>query len=125
MQSYPWPGNIRELRNTIERAIILCEGDLIEKEHLPPEMAGEAVRGTLLKLSLGMPLREVEKEYILGSLRKNGGNKARTAEVLGISEKTLYNKLNRYAADAKIRQEPPDPPLLASSVPLARRVTDR
>jgi DNA-binding NtrC family response regulator len=45
----------------------------------------------------------VEKEYILASLQKNGGNKARTAEVLGISEKTLYNKLNRYAAEARER----------------------
>lgn len=105
LQGYAWPGNIRELRNSIERAVILCESDLIEREHLPPEMAGATAEGTMLKLSLGMPLREVEKEYILGSLRRNGGNKARTAEILGISEKTLYNKLNRYTADAKARQE--------------------
>ena len=45
----------------------------------------------------------MEKEYILASLQKNGGNKARTAEILGISEKTLYNKLNRYTAEARIR----------------------
>lgn len=105
LQYYGWPGNIRELRNSIERAVILCEGDLIEPEHLPPEMAGTTAEGTMLKLSLGMPLREVEKEYILGSLRRNGGNKARTAEILGISEKTLYNKLNRYAADARAKME--------------------
>jgi len=48
-------------------------------------------------------MEKVEKEYILASLQKNGGNKARTAEVLGISEKTLYNKLNRYAAEARER----------------------
>jgi DNA-binding NtrC family response regulator len=51
----------------------------------------------------------VEKEYILSSLQRNGGNKARTAELLGISEKTLYNKLNRYAAEARSRGEPGSP----------------
>jgi len=104
LRGYGWPGNVRELRNSIERAVILCEGDLIRREDLPAELAGIEAEGIMLKLTLGMPLREVEKEYILRSLRRNGGNKARTAELLGISEKTLYNKLNRYAADARDRQ---------------------
>jgi DNA-binding NtrC family response regulator len=56
---------------------------------------------------LGIPIEKVEKEYILASLQRNGGNKARTAEVLGISEKTLYNKLNRYAAEARSRAGDP------------------
>ncbi len=56
-------------------------------------------------MPLGIPIDKVEKEYILASLQRNGGNKARTAEVLGISEKTLYNKLNRYAAEARTRAE--------------------
>ena len=104
LRGYAWPGNVRELRNTIERAVILCDGDLIGRDDLPAELAGVEAEGIMLKLTLGMPLREVEKEYILRSLRRNGGNKARTAELLGISEKTLYNKLNRYAADARDRQ---------------------
>ncbi|HEY0840132.1 MAG TPA: sigma-54 dependent transcriptional regulator [Vulgatibacter sp.] len=104
LRGYDWPGNIRELRNTIERAVILCDGDLISQGDLPADLSGLGAEGIMLKLTLGMPLREVEKEYILGSLRRNGGNKARTAELLGISEKTLYNKLNRYAADARDRQ---------------------
>ena len=103
LTSYAWPGNIRELRNTVERAVILCDGDLIDLEHLPPDMAGTVPEAATLKVSMGMPLREVEKEYILSSLRRNGGNKARTAELLGISEKTLYNKLNRYNAEATAR----------------------
>ena len=109
LQAYSWPGNIRELRNTIERAVILCDGELIEREHLPREVAGSVASGSTLKLSVGMPLREVEKEYILFSLQENAGNKARTAEVLQISEKTLYNKLNRYAQRAAERVEPGDP----------------
>lgn len=103
LQSYSWPGNIRELRNTMERGVILCEGEMIETSHLPPEMETSPLGAAVIKLSLGMPLREVEKEYILGSLRRNKGNKSRTAEILGISEKTLYNKLNRYVSDAKAR----------------------
>jgi DNA-binding NtrC family response regulator len=56
----------------------------------------------------------VEKEYILGSLQRMGGNKARTAEILGVSEKTLYNKLNRYAAEARAQQAPQAPAPLAT-----------
>ncbi|HSB19143.1 MAG TPA: sigma-54 dependent transcriptional regulator [Anaeromyxobacteraceae bacterium] len=103
LQAYGWPGNIRELRNTVERAMILVDGDMIGEEHLPPDMrprgggAGEAP----LRLSEGLRLKEVEKQYILSSLRRNRGNKARTADQLGISEKTLYNKLHRYAARAR------------------------
>lgn len=104
LQSYAWPGNIRELRNTIERGVILCDGDALDETHLPPEMAATPIKGSTIQLSLGMPLREVEREYILGSLRRNKGNKSRTAELLGISEKTLYNKLNRYVADARERK---------------------
>jgi len=101
LQAYDWPGNIRELRNTIERAVILCDGDLIEREHLPREITGSSAAGSMLRLSVGMPLREVEREYILFSLQEYAGNKARTAEVLQIAEKTLYNKLNRYARNGQ------------------------
>jgi DNA-binding NtrC family response regulator len=102
LQAYAWPGNIRELRNTVERGMILVDGDMIGEEHLPPDMRPQAANAGVaaLQLPLGIPLREVEKEYVLASLRRNGGNKARTAELLGISEKTLYNKLHRYAARA-------------------------
>ncbi len=103
LRAYAWPGNIRELRNTVERAMILCDGDVIGEEHLPPDMAGTRPEAATLRLPLGIPLDKVEKEFILASLQRSGGNKARTAEVLGISEKTLYNKLNRYAAEARER----------------------
>jgi len=101
LKSYEWPGNIRELRNCVERAVILCDGELIRREHLPPDMAGRTPEKQAFKIPFGLTLDTVEKEYILGSLQRNGGNKARTAEILGVSEKTLYNKLNRYAAEAR------------------------
>jgi DNA-binding NtrC family response regulator len=111
LQNYAWPGNIRELRNTVERAMILVDGDLIGEEHLPPDMRPSRPETATLRVALGAPLKDVEKEYILATLQKNGGNKARTAEILRISEKTLYNKLNRYAATARARasgSEAPD-----------------
>jgi DNA-binding NtrC family response regulator len=105
LKNYDWPGNIRELRNAVERAVILCDGDFIQREHLPPDMAGRGPERQSFRLAYGLPLDLVEKEYILGTLQRNGGNKARTAEILGVSEKTLYNKLNRYAAEARAARE--------------------
>ncbi|MFL5312449.1 MAG: sigma-54-dependent transcriptional regulator [Myxococcales bacterium] len=97
LSEYGWPGNIRELRNTLERAVILCGSAAIDIEHLPAEMAVGGGESAYLKLPFGLPLREVEKEYILSSLGRMQNNKARTAQALGISEKTLYNKLYRYS----------------------------
>jgi len=117
LQNYAWPGNIRELRNTVERAMILTDGDTIDEEHLPPDMRPSQRESAALRLPLGLELREVEKDYILASLQRNAGNKARTAESLGISEKTLYNKLNRYAAAARDRAG--DPPREIAGEPAA------
>src|SRR5947199_8117557 len=97
ISDYAWPGNIRELRNTLERAVILCGTGLIEPEHLPSELAAGGGESAYLKLPYGLPLREVEKEYILATLTRLANNKARTSQALAISEKTLYNKLYRYA----------------------------
>jgi len=97
LTEYGWQGNIRELRNTLERAVILCGSDAIDVEHLPAELALGGGESAYLKLPFGLPLREVEKEYILSSLGRLQNNKARTAQALGISEKTLYNKLYRYS----------------------------
>ena len=107
LQGYAWPGNIRELRNTVERAMILADGEILGVEHLPPDMTPGGQEAAGLRLQLGLALDQVEKDYILASLQRNGGNKARTAELLGISEKTLYNKLNRYTAEARSRAGEP------------------
>ena len=105
LSDYAWPGNIRELRNTLERAVILCGTGLIEPEHLPSELAGGGGESAYLKLPYGLPLREVEKEYILATLGRLQNNKARTAQALGISEKTLYNKLYRYSGRGPRKDE--------------------
>jgi len=109
LTDYAWPGNIRELRNTLERAVILCGAGAIDPEHLPSELAAGGGESAYLKLPYGLPLREIEKEYILATLSRLQNNKARTAQALGISEKTLYNKLYRYSGRAPRRDdESPD-----------------
>ncbi len=105
LEGHPWPGNVRELRNALERAVILADGEFIGVEHLPQELQPAIPEAATMSLPLGRTLDEVEREYLLASLARNAGNKARTAAALGISEKTLYNKLARYReADAVLAE---------------------
>ena len=110
-QSYSWPGNVRELRNTLERAVIVCESGLVETKHLPPGF-GQNVRPTVhdpdaVHLGVGTTVEEAEKQLILKTLQATTNNKTRAAEILGISLKTLHNKLKEYgrAADAVLAAE--------------------
>ena len=105
LERYPWPGNIRELRNVIERATILAESEFIEPRHLPPTLIsrGEASLPTLT-IGPGTTVDEAERRLILLTLDHTRNNKTRAAEILGISLKTLHNKLNRMKEDG-IRSE--------------------
>jgi len=96
LERYPWPGNIRELRNVIERATILAESEFIEPRHLPPTLLarGEESLPTLT-IAPGTTVDEAERRLILLTLEHTRNNKTRAAEILGISLKTLHNKLNR------------------------------
>jgi transcriptional regulator with PAS, ATPase and Fis domain len=96
LESYDWPGNVRELRNVIERATILADGEFIEPRHLPPVLVetGEATLPTLA-LSPGTTVEEAERRLILMTLEHTRDNKTRAAQILGISLKTLHNKLNK------------------------------
>ncbi|MEA3509494.1 MAG: sigma-54 dependent transcriptional regulator [candidate division NC10 bacterium] len=97
---HPWPGNVRELRNTIERAMIVCETDLVASRHLPPSIASET-KGDgpdSITVPFGISLEEAEKDLIRRTLASVNNNKTKAAEILGISLKTLHNKLHRYGA---------------------------
>jgi transcriptional regulator with GAF, ATPase, and Fis domain len=96
MTAYDWPGNVRELRNVIERAVILSSGEFVEPKHLPPLIAGTA-EGSKPAVSLepGTTVEEAERRLILMTLEHTRDNKTRAAEILGISLKTLHNKLNK------------------------------
>jgi len=96
LEQYQWPGNVRELRNVIERAVILCTGQFIEPKHLPPLMTDTpAPAKTSVALSPGTTVEEAENKLILLTLEHTRDNKTRAAEILGISLKTLHNKLNK------------------------------
>jgi DNA-binding NtrC family response regulator len=111
LRGYGWPGNIRELRNVIERAVIMCPGDLIGLPHMPSPPApgsvapasGAAAAATPpegdtveIRIPVGTTVDEMERRLILHTLQHTGNNKTRAAEILGISLKTLHNKLHKY-----------------------------
>ncbi|MDE3188381.1 MAG: sigma-54-dependent Fis family transcriptional regulator [Acidobacteriota bacterium] len=104
MMAYNWPGNARELRNTVERAVILCpDGAPLDAGHLPPGFgkgqaqslhAGDA---SIVAIPVGTTVDEAERQLILRTLESTGQNKTRAAEILGVSLKTLHNKLKEYS----------------------------
>ncbi len=104
MKSYQWPGNARELRNVIERAVILCaEGDPLDAGHLPPGFASQQpltehlADSGIVPIRVGTTMEEAERMLIMQTLEATGQNKTRAAEILGLSLKTLYNKLKEYS----------------------------
>jgi two-component system, NtrC family, response regulator HydG len=101
MSSYAWPGNVRELKNLIRREYILSD-ETIEMDALPTGAAAVAPSGgdsgAPEGIKVGMSLADIERYFILATLEQYGGDKRKAAEVLGISLKTMYNRLNNYAA---------------------------
>jgi len=97
LEHYAWPGNVRELRNVIERATILAPGPFIEAKHLPTVLAEEPPpqHQPQVALAPGTTVEEAERRLILMTLEHTRDNKTRAAEILGISLKTLHNKLNK------------------------------
>jgi DNA-binding NtrC family response regulator len=105
LSSHDWPGNIRELANAIERAVILSGGEPIRPDHLPTQipirrstasLGSSAVAGPHFAIPEGSPtLRDIEMKYIQVVLEKHNGNKPAASKELGISLKTLYNKINQ------------------------------
>jgi DNA-binding NtrC family response regulator len=99
LMHHDWPGNIRELENSIERAVILCQGEQITCKELPPgiqpkEEQNAANRGSVT--TSGLTLKDMEREMIRTTLRETDGNKSQTAKKLGIARQTLKNKIKEY-----------------------------
>jgi transcriptional regulator with PAS, ATPase and Fis domain len=108
LTSYQWPGNIRQLENCIEQAVVLCESDVVDVGALwlgdttTPRQADSSIR-----IRSGLTLRDVEQQYILRTLQETGGNRTRAARVLGISLRCLQYKLKAYAeADIEAPAQP-------------------
>ena len=100
LEAYRWPGNVRELRNTIERAVVLAGQGTVGVEHLPAGFGDEKRVATVddggVHLDVGTTVDEAEKQLIVKTLESTHNNKTRAAEILGISTKTLQNKLKEY-----------------------------
>jgi two-component system NtrC family response regulator len=95
LMSHVWPGNVRELANVVEHATILCDTGPIRSEHLPQRFDARQLVGAARKKPGAVTLREMEMEAIHDALERTGGNKPQAADQLGVSLKTLYNKLNQ------------------------------
>jgi len=100
LERYHWPGNVRELRNVIQRAVVLGGTGLIDVEHLPDNVMRAAAPAGSPATGSVTPIREMEREMILRALEETGQDKRRAAALLGISLKTLYNKLAKYGIQA-------------------------
>jgi DNA-binding NtrC family response regulator len=100
LERYHWPGNVRELSNVIQRAVVLSGSGLIGVEHLPDTVLKAATPAPAAAGGSVTPIREMERDMILRALEETGQDKRRAAQLLGISLKTLYNKLAKYGIQA-------------------------
>jgi DNA-binding NtrC family response regulator len=95
LYAYDWPGNIRELRNCIESAVVMCQGTIITEEDLPPALRSVSEEGWI-RIRLGTSFEQAEKIVIMDTLSFHRGNKSKAAETLGIGRKTLHRKLAEW-----------------------------
>jgi DNA-binding NtrC family response regulator len=103
LQEYSWPGNVRELKNVIERAVVLTGAERIGIGDLPARVGGPASSGSAITLPVGDTLDNYERRIIYRTLEHTENNKTQAAKILGVSLKTLHNKLNRYEKEGYAR----------------------
>jgi len=95
LYKYNWPGNIRELRNCIESAVVMCKGSMITLDDMPPSIGNSSDENSIM-IPIGISMDNAEKEIIKATLFHENGNKTKTAEILGIGRKTLHRKISEY-----------------------------
>lgn len=100
LQNFSWPGNVRQLKNVVEGAVVMSEGaGEITPKMLPPEIAATPSGTNAVRIPLGSSLQDAERDIIQATLVHNGGNRAKTARVLGLGRKTLYRKMEQYGIE--------------------------
>jgi DNA-binding NtrC family response regulator len=103
---YPWPGNVRELENYMERAVVTAKGKILSPRDFPRELTFGRITVPPDEIKVGSTIYEAEKKLILKTLKAQGGNRTKTAKILGISDRTLRNKLQEYGLkEAAIEKE--------------------
>ncbi|HKQ76214.1 MAG TPA: nif-specific transcriptional activator NifA [Blastocatellia bacterium] len=101
LMSYHWPGNVRELENVVERATLVCEGNVIHGYNLPPTLQTAEGSGTVTKMSLDQAVSSFEKDLIQDALKTARGNRARAARLLDTTERILGYKVKKYEIDCR------------------------
>ena len=96
LAAYDWPGNIRELRNLVERMVVLSRGKVLDVKDIPAQVREKASGGGEVRIDAELTVDEMEKRMVIQALEKTGGNRTKAAEKLGISRRTLHRKLNQY-----------------------------
>jgi Nif-specific regulatory protein len=99
--SYHWPGNVREMENALERAVLMCEGQVIHAHHLPPSLQTAEASGTVTRVSLADAVVAYEKDLIQDALKTTRGNRAKAARLLDATERILNYKIKKYAVDVR------------------------
>ncbi len=107
LMAFSWPGNIRELKNTIESASVIAENGIIEPAHLPAKISGafdQNLKASVKfapNISLDERLKEIEKSMIIEALKKTGGVQVRATEMLGINQRSLWHRIKKHGIDVK------------------------
>jgi Nif-specific regulatory protein len=101
LMSYHWPGNVRELENCIERAVLLSMDDVLHGHHLPPTLQTAEASNTVMRGTLQDRIDQFEREMIVESLKNSRGNRAKAAKELGISERIMGLRVEKYRIDAR------------------------
>jgi len=99
--NYNWPGNVRELRNVLESAVLLSKNEIIDLDDLPPYIVNNENTDNVLKINLPSKILDIEKNAIIATLKLTNGNKSKASELLGITRKTLLNKISDYLIDVE------------------------
>jgi Nif-specific regulatory protein len=99
LMSYHWPGNVRELSNVIERAVVVCDANVIHAHHLPPTLQTAEASDTTIKLSLDEIVSAVEKDALLDALKSTRGSRAKAARLLSTTERIFNYKVRKYEVD--------------------------
>jgi len=100
LTAYHWPGNVRELENVVERAVLVCDSNVVHGHHLPPTLQTAQASGTITTLSLSEAVSAYEKDIVLDALKTTRGNRAKAARLLGTTERIINYKVRKYAIDS-------------------------
>jgi Nif-specific regulatory protein len=101
LMAYHWPGNVRELENALERAVVVCDGQVIHGHHLPPSLQTAEASGTVTHVSMNDAVAAYEKDLIQDALKTTRGNRAKAARLLDTTERVFNYKVRKYAIDSQ------------------------